>query len=671
MCAVLSAAVGLGFYYFSLNWFKAHKGEEKFIALRLVDAFVSDYSALRSKFGADAPVPATFRAHAIDAFNKKRGTDSDFLLQWVGRKGLEIKTGPSDARMAKAIEDFVGVENPQPQGELLPINGQLTFRTIYPSYAQEQSCVDCHNKLQPNANWKLHDLMGAFAIDVPIGPFLNTLRLQSGGLALALFFALGLAGFVFSYQHFRQMNEREAVNAELGQMRTFLDAVIENIPSILSVKDIRQHTYILVNRAASKLFGYSKEQMAGKSVHDLYSKEQADYFQARDKEAIALRGKPLDHEHTVEAARNGTRILDTTKLTIQGEDGEPQYLLSVSEDVTERRRAEAQIRHMALHDGLTDLPNRVAFSEHIQTILTQARERGEKFAVLCLDLDRFKEINDVFGHSIGDGLLREVARRFQSVAQGAFLARFGGDEFTFVTAIGTQPEMALALAGRLHATLDGDMDVMGHQLRTGLSIGIAAFPTDGEDENTLIGNADAALYRAKAEGRGKTQCFEAEMDARLRERRALQTELRMAVSRGELSLHYQPQSRVSGEVVGFEALCRWNNPGRGNVPPGVFIPLAEETGIIMVIGEWTLREACREAASWPNPLSLAVNLSPIQFRHGDLVGLVHSVLLETGLSPGRLELEITEGVLVEDFERGVSILRREGRPEHAGDPASL
>ena len=659
LCAALSAAVGLGFFYFSLTWFKAHKSEEKFIALRLVDAFVSDYSALRSRLGgAEAPVPATFRAHAIEVFNKRRGAEADFRLQWVGRQGREITTGPSDAAMAKVIEDFVDDVNPTPHAELLTVGNELMFRTIYPSYAQDQSCVDCHNKLQPNMKWKLNDLMGAFAIDVPAGPFLSTIRLQSGGLALALFVALGLAGFAFSHQHFRQMTEREAANAELGRMRTFLDTVIENMPAILSVKDVRRHAYMLVNRAASLLFGYPERDMVNKSVHELFPKEQADFFHARDVEAIEMRGKPLVHEHTVAAPHNGTRVLSTKKLTINGEDGEPQYLISVSEDITDRKRAEAQIHHMAHHDGLTDLPNRVAFSEKLTEMLNGAKDSGEKFAVLCLDLDRFKEINDVFGHSIGDGLLKEVARRFQSVTQGHFLARFGGDEFTVITAFGPQPEDAAALAARLQTALDGDLDVSGHQLRTGLSIGVATYPADGRDETTLLGNADAALYRAKAEGRGKTQFFEIAMDQRLRERRALQTELRMAVTRGELSLHYQPQSRVSGEVVGLEALCRWNNPGRGNVPPGVFIPLAEETGLIMVIGEWTLREACREAASWPKPLSLAVNLSPIQFRHGDLVGLVHSVLLETGLNPNRLELEITEGVLVEDFDRGVSILRR-------------
>jgi predicted signal transduction protein with EAL and GGDEF domain len=195
-------------------------------------------------------------------------------------------------------------------------------------------------------------------------------------------------------------------------------------------------------------------------------------------------------------------------------------------------------------------------------------------------------------------------------------------------------------------------------LRVGISIGIAIFPADGADATTLLNNADAALSRAKAAGRGKTRFFEVEMDNRQRERRAIQHELDTAITRDELRLFYQPQANIGGEVTGFEALVRWHHPQRGMVSPATFIPVAEESGLIMQIGEWVLREACREAASWPQPLQIAVNLSPIQFRHGDLAGLVHSVLLETGLSPTRLELEITEGVLVEDFARGLSILRR-------------
>ena len=196
------------------------------------------------------------------------------------------------------------------------------------------------------------------------------------------------------------------------------------------------------------------------------------------------------------------------------------------------------------------------------------------------------------------------------------------------------------------------------QLRTGMSIGIAIYPVDGREPTTLIANADAALYRAKQEGRATFRFFEAGMDERLRERRALQQELRSAIERNELTLHYQPQAKIGGEVVGFEALVRWRNPTRGIIPPGTFIPLAEESSLILPRGEWVLREACRQAASWPKPLNIAINISPVQFQHVDLPQLVHTVLLETGLAPSRLEIEITENVLIGDFDRAVAILRR-------------
>jgi diguanylate cyclase (GGDEF)-like protein len=332
--------------------------------------------------------------------------------------------------------------------------------------------------------------------------------------------------------------------------------------------------------------------------------------------------------------------------------------VATDEDVTERRHAEKQIAYMAHHDLLTDLPNRAAFSERFAAVLDHATTSGESFAVVCIDLDRFKEVNDVFGHAVGDGLLRQVSCLLGGAAGDAFLARLGGDEFTVIVAQGAQPATAERIAEDLQAALAEDVVIDGHHLHVGLSIGVAIFPTDGNTATALLANADAALYRAKAEGRGTIRFFEADMDKRLRERRALQHDLRSAIERGQLRLHYQPQVRMDGSAIGFEALVRWQHPVRGTVPPGSFIPVAEESGAIIAIGQWILREACREAASWPRPLQIAVNLSPVQFRHGDLPGLVHAVLLETGLAADRLELEITEGVLIGDFSRAVSILRR-------------
>jgi predicted signal transduction protein with EAL and GGDEF domain len=264
----------------------------------------------------------------------------------------------------------------------------------------------------------------------------------------------------------------------------------------------------------------------------------------------------------------------------------------------------------------------------------------------------------VFGHAAGDCLLQHAAARMTEAAPGAFVARLGGDEFTVILTDEPQPAGAEALANRLLEALAGEIDIDGRQLRASLSIGIALYPADGADAPSLLANADAALYRTKAQGRGAFRFFEANMDTHLRERRMLQQELRTALENDELLIHYQPQAQMDGEVTGFEALLRWQHPTRGLVPPTTFVPLAEESGLIIEIGEWVLREACREAATWGRPLKIGINLSTVQFQHGDLPTTVHGILLETGLSPSRLELEITESVLIGDFARTVSILRR-------------
>jgi diguanylate cyclase (GGDEF)-like protein/PAS domain S-box-containing protein len=659
LCAALSAAVGCELYSSSLNQFVEHKSEEKKTALRLVDAFVTNYSAIRSQFGLSAPVPSTFRAHSIEEFNAQRGAEDIFRLRWVGRPGREIKTAPADAEMARTIEAFTSQKDPKSKSEFLTADGQMMFRTVYPSFAREQSCVSCHNALQPNnTQWRLNDLMGAFVIDVPAAPFLHAILLQSTGVGFALFIALAIVGLIIARQHFARMSARESAGAEIARTRQFLDTVVENIPAVVTVKDAGDERYVLANRSAEGLLGAPRNEIIGKRLHDVFAPEEADFLRAHDQEALKSRSLAVIHEHEIRTEHAGVRTLSTKKITIPDDAGEPRYLLTLSEDITQRKQAEAKIEHMARHDALTDLPNRAAFAEQLASTLAQARATGESFAVLCVDLDRFKEVNDIFGHSVGDALLCAVAAQLQKAAEDAILTRIGGDEFTLISTGGSQAVTAETLANRLHAAVAADFDVGGQQLRTGLSIGIAIYPTDGIDEKTLIANADAALYRAKADGRGRTRFFDLDMDKRLRERRALQHELRSALTRNELALHYQPQALMNGEFVGLEALVRWHNPDRGMVPPGTFVPLAEESGLIIPIGEWILREACREAASWPRPLRIAVNLSPIQFRHGDLADLVLNVLTETGLAPHRLELEITEGVLIEDFAGALSILRR-------------
>jgi diguanylate cyclase (GGDEF)-like protein/PAS domain S-box-containing protein len=448
-----------------------------------------------------------------------------------------------------------------------------------------------------------------------------------------------------------------------ARTKVFLDTVIEHIPLPIAVKvapsssqDARDWRITLVNKAYEHLTGISRAELAGKSARDIYSEESADTIAASDKDALESTAVVVVREFPLVTAGNVTRVVSAKKVAIHDNNGETQYLLTVLDDVTEKRRSEQLIAHMAHYDTLTDLPNRAAFNACFSATLERAAANGERFAILSIDLDRVKETNDVYGHSAGDALLQEGARRLQTAAGGAFIARIGGDEFILIVADGAQPLAAAAVADRLLAAFVDDFMIEGKRVQIGLGIGGAVYPTDGTDAKTLMVNADAALYRAKAEPRASVVFFEPEMGVLRQERYDMQEDLRLAIDRGETSLHYQPQFRITGEVIGFEALARWQCPTRGMVPPATFIPIAEEYSLIIPLGEWALREACREAATWPQPLTIAVNVSPIQFHHGDLPSIVHSILLETGLAPGRLTLEITEGVLINDFSRALSIL---------------
>jgi diguanylate cyclase (GGDEF)-like protein/PAS domain S-box-containing protein len=454
------------------------------------------------------------------------------------------------------------------------------------------------------------------------------------------------------------VTERRRAEDDLHRTRTFLDTVIENVPAMLFVKEPDQLRYMLMNRAGEKLLGVSRDQIIGKNDHELLPTADADIAAARERELLCLGERPdIVHEEPIHTPHNGTRLVSTKRIVVLGQDSKPQYLLGVAEDITERKLAEARIEHLARFDSLTELPNRAAFTTRLADAIHASEGSGNSFALLFLDLDRFKEVNDVFGHSVGDALLQEVAKRLKEAAGDAFVARLGGDEFTLIVE-GPQPASAAAVAERILLLISDDLQLGDRRVRAGVSIGIAVFPNDARDASMLLANADAALYRAKGQARGSIRFFEAEMDMQLRERRALQQDLQKALTAGEISLHYQPQIRVNGEITGFEALVRWHHPKHGWIPPGTFIPLAEESGAIIALGKWVLQEACREAASWHYPLRIAVNLSPVQFRSGDLPELIHLALLESGLPAHRLELEVTEGALIDDFSRALSTLRR-------------
>ena len=421
--------------------------------------------------------------------------------------------------------------------------------------------------------------------------------------------------------------------------------LFEENPLPMWVADATTRRLLAVNAAMCSHYGYTREELLAMSEHHL----NADGSTAA--ETVRTSQEPVIHKTS-----RGERIevvIDSRPLSYQGKTG----LVSVAFDVTERNRAEQKIRYLASHDLLTGLPNRAAFDTRLSTLMQQSAAVGGSFAVLCIDLDRFNEVNDLFGHSTGDAVLREASRRLQHACQDAYVARVGGDEFIAITEQVPLPGAAELVASRMHEAFRRPIETDGHALDIDLSIGIALYPRDGDNPASLLANADAALYRAKKEGRGVTRIFTSAMDRQLRDRRAMEHDLRSAVENGELFLEFQPQRHRDGKICGFEALVRWQHPLRGLVMPGEFIPVAEDSGSIAKIDEWVLMEACRQASSWNETVRIAVNVSAAQFRRENLEQQVCRALRESGLPPSRLELEITEGVLIEDISRASQTLK--------------
>jgi diguanylate cyclase (GGDEF)-like protein/PAS domain S-box-containing protein len=447
------------------------------------------------------------------------------------------------------------------------------------------------------------------------------------------------------------VTEQRRMEQERDRSQKFLNTIVENAPIPIFVKEASGLRYVLVNRAGETFWGTSRAEMVGKTAHDVFAKEEADLIAARD-EQLLQSDQPSFDERQIHTPRNGVRNIVSRRLTVCEDDGKSRYVIGVIEDVTERKLVEKRIAHMAHHDALTDLPNRLLLRERLEQELTYVR-RGGQLAVLYLDLDHFKSVNDTLGHSTGDALLKAAADRLRGCLRDTdFIARLGGDEFAIIQTSLEQPADAAILAQRLRdQMIRAPFELNSHQFVVDMSVGIALAPHDSTDVDQLLRSADMALYGAKSEGRGTYRFFEPQMDARMKRRRALELDLRKALVNGEFQLYYHPIVSVQNNQISCcEALLRWHHPERGMIPPEEFIPVAEETGLMVPIGEWVLRHACSDAAAWPTDVKVAVNISPVQLRNETWSQTVVGALLASGLSPLRLELEITESVLMQNNE---------------------
>jgi diguanylate cyclase len=458
------------------------------------------------------------------------------------------------------------------------------------------------------------------------------------GVALASFAIVGLATAAVVLD----IRDRRRSELEVDRMRDLANASVEG----LLVCD--GETIVSVNTSFVALTGLSGSDLVGARLDKCFPDKAA-----RDR---LLSGGTLPVETSLRHRDGSVTPVELILRPIVFA-GRPHHVVAVR-DLQARKQAEQHIRYLADHDTLTSLPNRNHFNERIDQEIA-ALGKAESLAVLRLDLDRFKEINDLFGHASGDTVLRSVASHVTAILdERQMMARLSGDEFAILMPGVANPAAASRLAERILEAVRPTGDALQTN-SVSTSIGIALYPNDATDREVLLSHTDTALHRAKTEGRNTYRFFEAEMGAEVRDRRTLEHDLRLAIARDELALVYQPQKDIRSEAItGFEALLRWKHRERGNISPAVFIPVAEESGAILEIGDWVLKTACREAATWTRPLTVAVNVSAVQLANPNFVRELHQILIDTGLPPRRLEIEITETALVRDFDRALTTLRQ-------------
>jgi diguanylate cyclase (GGDEF)-like protein/PAS domain S-box-containing protein len=445
--------------------------------------------------------------------------------------------------------------------------------------------------------------------------------------------------------------------------QSLLEAFLENMPHNVFFKD-RESRFIRINDAMADYFGLSDPSEAvGKSDADMFTAEHAQQAFADEQEIIRT-GQPAVGREEKETWPDGRESwVLTTKVPLRNRHGQIIGTMGIARDITERMQAEARIRYMALHDALTGLPNRTLLQDRLSQAISLASRNQVRVAVMMLDLDRFKYVNDSLGHYVGDRLLEAVSVRLQAcLRESDIVARLGGDEFVVALPLAASDFDTEQVARKILAAIAEPFEIEGHELHVKSSIGICHYPADGENAGALLQAADSAMYEAKAKGRG-TYCFcTPGLNAEAKRRQKLEVDLRKAVVRQEFVLHYQPLvSADTGRITGMEALLRWNHPEEGLVFPNQFIPVLEELGLMTEVGQWALLTACRQNFEWQrdglDPVRMAVNVSAQQFHRGNIISAVTEALNKTGLDPRWLELEITESLTLDDTENTILIMR--------------
>ncbi|MCX7569310.1 EAL domain-containing protein [Tumebacillus sp. DT12] len=454
------------------------------------------------------------------------------------------------------------------------------------------------------------------------------------------------------------LDERMQFAKKLEEKEQYYKSLFEHNPDAVYTLNL-EGAIIHTNAASVKVTGYGPEETHGLPVNDLIPPDER--FRAQENFFKALQGEPQNYELTARHRDGHSVELAVTNVPILV-NGEVQGVYAIAKDITVHRTVEKRLRHMAFYDTTTNLPNRILFEDQLGRELSRARQNNRTLAVFSLDIDRFKYVNDTLGHTMGDLLLQSVTERLRECArEGDTVARVGGDEFTLILSDLDDPADAVVLAEQVLAAFAQPFMLDEIELFVTASVGISIGPNDGHHVIDLIKNADTAMYRAKELGRNNYQLYNPQMAAPTVQSLSLMSDLRKALDKGEFVVYYQPQIRVpTGELIGVEALLRWNHPTRGMISPAQFIPLAEETGLIIPIGEWVLRTACAQVKAWAEDgypeMRVAVNLSARQFMRDDLVDVVERALRDTGLKPHLLDLEITESMTMHNVDRAIQIL---------------